>query len=45
VERRKTTLARILSRPTSGMQLNEHLEHNDGALVFETPDASAWRGS
>ena len=35
LERRKVTLARLLSRPTSGMQLNEHQEHDDGALVFE----------
>jgi bifunctional non-homologous end joining protein LigD len=35
LERRKTLLARLLSRPTSGMQLNEHLEHDDGAPVFE----------
>jgi hypothetical protein len=35
LERRKTILARLLSRSTSGIQLNEHMEHDDGALVFE----------
>jgi ATP-dependent DNA ligase len=35
LERRRATLARLLSRSPSGIQLNEHLEHDDGALVFE----------
>jgi bifunctional non-homologous end joining protein LigD len=34
-ERRKATLARLLSRSTEGIQINEHLEHDDGGLVFE----------
>ena len=35
LERRKATLARLLSRSTEGIQINEHLEHDDGGLVFE----------
>ncbi len=35
LERRKAILARLLSRSTEGIQLNERLEHSDGALVFE----------
>jgi ATP-dependent DNA ligase len=31
---RKTTLASLLSRTGSGIRLNEHLEHEDGAEVF-----------
>jgi hypothetical protein len=34
LERRKELLARLLSRSTGGIQLNEHMEHDDGALVF-----------
>ena len=35
LELRKATLARLLSRSTEGIQINEHLEHDDGGLVFE----------
>ena len=35
LDRRKATLARLLTRSTIGIQLNEYLEHDDGALVFE----------
>jgi bifunctional non-homologous end joining protein LigD len=31
---RKRTLASLLSRTGSGLRLNEHLEHDDGAEVF-----------
>jgi bifunctional non-homologous end joining protein LigD len=34
LETRKATLASVLRRATSGVRLNEHLEHEDGALVF-----------
>ena len=34
LERRKELLVRLLSRSTGGIQLNEHMEHDDGALVF-----------
>jgi ATP-dependent DNA ligase len=35
LKRRKAILVRLLSPPTSGIQLNEHMAHDDGALVFE----------
>jgi bifunctional non-homologous end joining protein LigD len=35
VEKRKATLARLLARAGIGVRLNEHLEHADGAHVFE----------
>jgi bifunctional non-homologous end joining protein LigD len=35
LERRKMILTRLLSRSASGIQLNDHMEHDDGALVFE----------
>jgi bifunctional non-homologous end joining protein LigD len=31
---RKATLASLLSRASSGLRFNEHMEHQDGALVF-----------
>jgi bifunctional non-homologous end joining protein LigD len=35
IEQRKTALAKLLSRAGPRIQLNEHLEHEDGELVFE----------
>ena len=32
---RKTTLERILARAAPGIRFNEHLDHEDGPLVFE----------
>src|SRR3984893_2751999 len=32
---RKATLASVLARAASGLRLNEHLDNEDGALVFE----------
>ena len=32
---RKATLAIALAGPGTGIELNEHLEHDDGALVFQ----------
>ncbi len=34
LEVRKETLAILLSRAAAGIRLNEHLEHDDGPLVF-----------
>jgi bifunctional non-homologous end joining protein LigD len=34
LEVRKATLASVLAKATSGLRLNEHLEHEDGAIVF-----------
>jgi hypothetical protein len=33
--RESTTLASSLARASIGMPLNKHLEHEDGALVFD----------
>ncbi len=35
LESRKATLANALAGTSSGIELNEHLEHDDGALVFQ----------
>jgi bifunctional non-homologous end joining protein LigD len=32
---RKATLASLVARAASGLRLNEHLDHDDGPLVFE----------
>jgi bifunctional non-homologous end joining protein LigD len=32
---RKATLASLMTRGAPGLRLNEHLDHDDGALVFE----------
>jgi hypothetical protein len=32
---RKTTLASLIARAAPGLRLNEHLDHDDGPLVFE----------
>ena len=45
LEQRKATLARLLSRSTEGIQINEHLEHDDGGLVFEHACRLGWRAS
>ena len=34
LEVRKATLASVLAKATSGLRLNEHLEYDDGAIVF-----------
>ena len=34
LEVRKATLASLLAKAASGLRLNEHLEHDDGELVF-----------
>jgi bifunctional non-homologous end joining protein LigD len=34
LEVRKATLASLLSRASSGVRFNEHMEHRDGPLVF-----------
>jgi bifunctional non-homologous end joining protein LigD len=34
LEVRKATLASVLAKAGSGLRLNEHLEHDDGDLVF-----------
>src|SRR5262249_19678600 len=34
LEVRKATLASVLRKAGPGVQLNEHLEHDDGALIF-----------
>jgi ATP-dependent DNA ligase len=34
LEVRKATLASVLAKAASGLRLNEHLEHEDGELVF-----------
>jgi bifunctional non-homologous end joining protein LigD len=31
---RKTTLASVLAKATAGLRLNDHIEHEDGAIVF-----------
>ena len=44
LETRKTTLASVLRRASTGVRLNEHLEHEDGALVFEHACAMGLEG-
>jgi bifunctional non-homologous end joining protein LigD len=34
LEVRKATLASVLAEAAAGLRLNEHLEHNNGAIVF-----------
>jgi bifunctional non-homologous end joining protein LigD len=34
LEARKATLARLLDRPSPGLRVNEHLDNEDGPLVF-----------
>jgi bifunctional non-homologous end joining protein LigD len=34
LEVRKTTLVSVLAKAAPGLRLNEHLEHDDGAIVF-----------
>jgi bifunctional non-homologous end joining protein LigD len=34
LEVRKATLASVLRKAAPGVQLNEHLEHDDGGVVF-----------
>jgi bifunctional non-homologous end joining protein LigD len=31
---RKATLASVLAKATAGLRLNEHIEHDDGEVVF-----------
>ena len=35
LEKRKAELARLLADADIGVRLNEHLEHEDGALIFD----------
>jgi bifunctional non-homologous end joining protein LigD len=35
IEVRKATLASILRKSRSGVRLNEHMEHPEGAVVFQ----------
>ena len=35
LERRKATLATMLSRAAPGLRLNDHIDDHDGAIVFE----------
>jgi len=44
LETRKATLASVLRRGTTGLRFNEHLEHEDGALVFEQACAMGLEG-
>lgn len=44
LETRKATLASVLRRASTGLRLNEHLEHEDGALVFEHACAMGLEG-
>jgi bifunctional non-homologous end joining protein LigD len=34
IEVRKTTLASVLTKAAPGLRLNEHIEHEEGAIVF-----------
>jgi bifunctional non-homologous end joining protein LigD len=34
LEVRKATLASVLAKASPGLRLNEHLEHDDGEMVF-----------
>jgi ATP-dependent DNA ligase len=36
LETRKATLASVVRRAGAGVQLNEHVEHEDGEVVFST---------
>jgi bifunctional non-homologous end joining protein LigD len=38
---RKATLERVLARAASGLRFNEHLDHEDGLLVFHHAASSA----
>jgi ATP-dependent DNA ligase len=42
---RKATLASLLARSPPGLRLNEHLDHDDGRLVFEHACRSGLRAS
>ena len=35
IEQRKAALAKLLSRAGPRIQFNEHLDHEDGAIVFD----------
>jgi hypothetical protein len=43
IGKRKAKLAAILARAAPGLRFNEHLDQEDGPLVFH-PLSSAWRG-
>jgi hypothetical protein len=38
---RKTTLAEVLARAAPGLRLNEHLDEEDGPLIFSATHASS----
>jgi hypothetical protein len=42
---RKASLERVLAPAEPGLRFNEHLDKEDGPLVFIMPVSSAWRGS
>jgi bifunctional non-homologous end joining protein LigD len=41
---RKATLASLVAGAASGLRLNEHLDHDDGQLVFEHAAVSGFEG-
>jgi bifunctional non-homologous end joining protein LigD len=43
LEVRKATLASVLTKAATGLRLNEHLEHDDGDVVFRQPARWGWR--
>ncbi len=45
IEVRKATLASILRKGRPGVRLNEHLEHPEGAVVFQHACKMGWRES
>src|SRR5262249_34363424 len=45
LEVRKATLASVLRKAGAGVQLNEHLEHEDGDSCSATPARWGWRAS
>jgi hypothetical protein len=44
IEVRKATLASILHKSRPDMGLNEHMEHSEGAVVFQHASRWSWRG-
>jgi hypothetical protein len=40
LEVRKATLASVMTKAGPGLRLNEHLEHDDGEVVFRHMPAS-----
>ena len=44
IETRKATLASVLRKSRPGLRLNEHLEHPEGVVVFQTRLPARLRG-